>query len=451
MNKKALKYGGIGLVVLIILLAVLKSAGVIGEGNELKVSVEKAERRTIVEMVAANGKVQPEVEVKMSADVSGEVVELHVKEGDVVKKGTLLAKIDPEIYLSSLDRMEAAVNSSRANLENARSRYSQAQARFIKAEQDFSRNQKLYKDRVISDAEFESIESAYKVAKAEEDAAQQSVRAAAFNVSSSIASLDEARENLNKTSIFAPVDGTVSKLSVEQGERVVGTLQMAGTEIMRIANLNEMEVSVDVSENDIVRVHLGDTAIIDIDAYRERKFKGIVTEIANSATVEGMQSTDQVTNFVVKIRILRTSYEDLVPDDNPHASPFRPGMSATVDIQTKRAVSVLSVPISSVTTRDTTVRASSKEVRRGGDKTEESDKSKEEDITECVFLVSEGKAVMRVVEAGIQDNNHIEIRSGMEEGDQVVTGPFSAISKKLEDGTEVKVVKKDALFAREGK
>ena len=454
-KKNAVKFGAIGLVGLIVLLAVLKSAGVIGKGDEIKVTIEKAEPRTIVETVSANGKVQPEVEVKMSADVSGELVDLFVKEGDIVTKGTLLAKINPEIYKSNLDRMVASVNSSRANLESARSRQSQSESRFQKSELDFNRNEKLYKDKVISTSEFETIKSSYEVSKGDVDAAIQNVRAAEFGVSSSIASLNEANENLNKTSIFAPVNGTVSKLSVEQGERVVGTLQMAGTEIMRIANLNEMEVSVDVSENDIVRVHMNDTAVIDIDAYRDQEFKGIVTEIANSANTLGAQSTDQVTNFVVKIRILRASYKDLIPQDNPHASPFRPGMSATVDIQTKRARDVISVPIQAVTTRDTTLKASSKTIRgRSGRNTEkeETTATEEENITECIFLhKSNGTVEMKVVTSGIQDNSFIEVLSGIEEGDEVVTGPFQAISKKLKDGDQVRVVEKEKLFSQEGK
>lgn len=454
MSKKTLKYGAISIVSVIILLAVLKSQGVIGSGDTLKVSAEAAGRHTIIETVAANGKVQPEVEVKMSADVSGEVVELYVKEGDVIKKGTLLAKINPEIYISNLDRMAATVNSSKANLENTKSRLSQAQSQFVKAELNYNRNKKLFDDGTISASDFEAVKSAYEVAKAEVDAANQSVRASEFGVNSASASLKEANENLNKTSIFAPVDGTVSKLSVEKGERVVGTSQMAGTEIMRIANLNEMEVNVDVSENDIVRVHLNDTTLIEIDAYRDRKFKGIVTEIANSANVTGMQGTDQVTNFAVKIRILRESYSDLIPEKNPHTSPFRPGMSATVDIQTKRVANVVSVPIQAVTTRDTTIKESSKSVKRAGDgeKAKTEAKSAEEiKTTECIFVIHNGTVKMQTVKSGIQDNNYIEIVSGIHDSDMVVTGPFSLISKKLKEGDKVKIVPRDELFSTEEK
>src|SRR6185436_631150 len=267
----------------------------------------------------------------------------------------------------------------------------QTQSEFTKAELTFNRNKKLFDEGAISASDFESIKSGYEVAKAEVDAAQQNVRAAEFGVNSADATVKEAKENLNKTSIFAPVDGTISKLSVEKGERVVGTSQMAGTEIMRIANLNEMEVSVDVSENDIVRVHLNDTALIDVDAYMDRKFKGIVTEIANSANIIG-QSTDQVTNFTVKIRILHESYQDLIPADNPAYSPFRPGMSATVEIQTKRASNVIAIPIQSVTTRDTVKKESNKEVKRPGEEETKAKKMNEPvTINECVFLVQDGK------------------------------------------------------------
>ncbi|HKR05888.1 MAG TPA: efflux RND transporter periplasmic adaptor subunit [Bacteroidia bacterium] len=457
-NKKALKYIGITLVVLIILLTIAKSKGWIGSEDATKVSAEKASRQTIVETVSASGKVQPEVEVKMSADVSGEIVEMNIKEGDVVKKGTLLCKINPEIYVSNLDRTVASVNSSKANLENSKMRLLQTQSQFTKAELTFNRNKKLFDDGAISASDFETIKSAYEVAKAEVDAAQQSVRASEFGVNSADAVVKEAKENLNKTSIFAPVDGTISKLSVEKGERVVGTSQMAGTEIMRIANLNEMEVSVDVSENDIVRVHLNDTAIIDVDAYMDRKFKGIVTEIANSANITG-QSTDQVTNFIVKVRILRESYQDLIPKENPAYSPFRPGMSATVEIQTKRVSNVVAVPIQAVTTRDTALKKSSKVMKRPGDEDENDSgessaktaKTSDQKINECVFLIQEEKAKMTSVKTGIQDNMYIEIVSGLKEGDQVATGPFSVISKTLKDGNKIKVVRKEELFAKEKK
>jgi len=349
------------------------------------------------------------------------------------------------------------VNSSKANLESARSRFKQSESNYLKAELTYNRNKKLHDDGVISDAEFEAIKAAYEVAKADVEAAQQSISAAEFGVQSAEASLKESKENLNKTTIFAPVDGTISKLSVEKGERVVGTEMMAGTEVLRLANLNEMEVNVDVSESDIIRVHLGDTAVIDIDAYLNKTFLGVVTEIANSANLTVGLSTDQVTNFAVKVRILRSSYEDLIPADNPSYSPFRPGMSATVDIQTNKVYDVISVPIQAVTTRDTVVKASSKEIKRkprpdeDGAQDDEEAKSEEFEtynliVQECVFVITDGVVKLRKVKTGIQDNLNIQITEGLEPGEQVVTGPYNAVSRLLKDGDIVKVVSKEELF-----
>lgn len=437
-------------IVLLVLLVVARKAGWIGSGDGIKVTAEEASMNTIVETVSASGKVQPEIEVKLSSDVSGEVVELFVKEGDVVAKGKLLAKINPEIYLSNLDRMEASVNSSRANLENSRSRLKQSESQFEKSRQDFERNKNLYDEGVISQSEFESFKASYEVAKADVAASMQSVAAAEFGVNSAQASLKEARENLNKTSIFAPVSGTISRLSVEKGERVVGTEMMAGTEVMRLANLNEMEVSVDVSETDIIRVHFGDTAIIDIDAYIDRTFTGVVTEIANSANLESGLSTDQVTNFTVKVRILRSSYEDLIPDNDSTSSPFRPGMSATVEIQTNKVYNTLSVPIQAVTTRDTTVRASDREVKRGSDEDDESSAIDQKgNVNECVFVIKDNKVELRPVKTGIQDNFYIQILDGLDDKESVVTAPYNAINRILEDGKEVNVVDKSELFKRD--
>jgi HlyD family secretion protein len=429
---------GIAVVIVIIGLVVAKKVGWIGSNDATKVSVESAAKRDIVETVSASGKVQPEKEIKITADVSGEIVELYVKEGDVVKKGTLLCKINPEIYLSSLDRAQAAVNGSVANLSSSKSRLAQAESQFQKAELTYNRNKKLFDDKVISTQDFESIKSAFEVAKAEVDAARMAIASGEFTIKSSQASLKESRENLNKTNIYAPVDGTVSKLSKEKGERVVGTNMMEGTEIMRLANLNEMEVNVDVSESDIVRVSRGDTAEIEIDAYLGRKFKGVVTEVANSATISGVQSTDQVTNYTVKARILRESYQDLLVGKSADFSPFRPGMSTTIDIITNRVLSVLSVPIAAVTTRDS-LKSESK-------KTAEVTNSK---VKECVFIVVDGKVKMKFVKTGIQDNMSIQILEGLTADDKVVTSPFRAISKTLKEGDVVKVVQKEELFVTE--
>jgi len=461
-KKRLTRYVITGALVLLVFLVVAKKAGWIGEDDNIKVSAEKVTKETIIETVSASGKVQPEVEVKLAADVSGEVVDLFVKEGDVVTKGTLLAKINPEIYISALDRMNASLSSSRANLESARSRYKQAESQYKNSELTYNRNKKLYDEGVIAASDFEGINSSYEVAKAEMEAAEQSISAASFGVQSAEASLKESKENLNKTSIFAPVNGTISKLSVEKGERVVGTEMMAGTEVMRLANLNEMEVSVDVSESDIIRVSTGDTAVVDIDAYLNRKFTGVVTEIANSANLSTAMTTDQVTNFVVKVRILHDSYKDLIPADKPAYSPFRPGMSATVEIQTKKVYNVIAVPIQAVSTRDTTVRASSKEVsgpRRDDDMDEpEGDVDKKTEsasgqssIRECVFVIKDGKVDLRSVKTGIQDNLHIQVVDGLKPGEEVVTGPYNAVSRLLKTGDHVKVVSREELFTKKEK
>lgn len=434
-------------------LVIAKKAGWLGDDTSLKVSTEKVSPQDIVETVSANGKVQPEVEVKISSDVSGEIVEMFVKEGDVVKKGTLLCRINPEVYVSNYDRVVASLNSTRSNVESTRSRLLQAQSQFDKAKLSFDRNKKLFDDGVISANDWESVKSAYEVAKAEVDAAKQSVQGADYGVQSAAATVKEAKENLNKTTVYAPVDGTISTLSKEKGERVVGTNMMEGTEIMRLANLNEMEVNVNVGENDIVRVKMSDTALIEIDAYPDRKFKGIVTEIANSASSSNMVSTEQVTNFPVKIRILRESYADLIPAENPNASPFRPGMSATVDIQTKRVSNAMSVPIKAVTTRDTTVHQNSKARTRNEEgelvaikKEDKKTEKKEEVVSEIVFVNVGGIAKMRPVKTGIQDNTYIEIKDGLKEGEEIITDPYNAVSKKLKDGDKVKVVDKEQLF-----
>ncbi|MCW3104745.1 MAG: hypothetical protein JWO09_3185 [Bacteroidetes bacterium] len=426
----------------------------------IAVTTEKVQKRNLTEMVSANGKIQPEVEVKISSDVSGEIVELFVKEGDHVKKGDLLCKINPLIYESNSSRMVATLNGAKANLSNAKARLEQIKATFANAEASYQRNKKLFDQGAISQSDFDAAKAAYEGAKAEVKGAEDNVDAADYNVKSTEASLKEANDNLAKTNIYSPVNGTVSKLNKEKGERVVGTAQMEGTEIMRLANLNEMEVSVDVNENDIVRVHNGDTSLIEVDAYVERKFKGIVTEIANSANTTGV-TAEQVTNFTVKIRILQESYSDLMNDQN--VAPFRPGMSATVDIQTKKATNVLTVPIQSVTTRADSSAFEGKDKKKenaGGDEGEEGEdgivirdeKNKAGDakaqikIEECVFVMVDGKAKLVKVKTGIQDNNYIEVMSGLKEGDEVISGPYSAIAKQLKEGTAIRKVEKTELF-----
>lgn len=403
-------------VVLLLIFAVIgKKQGWFGKAAMVKVAVENAENRTIIETITANGKIQPEKEVKLTPDVSGEIVELTVMEGDNVEKGQLLLRIKPDTYISQRDRSLAAISSARARL-------AQAEAQFIQAELSFKRSKQLFAEQTISKSEYEQAEASYSVAKAEVDAAR-------FSVTSSEASLKEANENLIKTSIYAPMTGTVSMLLVELGERVAGTNLMAGTEMLRVADLSRMEAQVEVNENDIVRVKLGDTALIEVDAYLDKKFRGVVTEIANSAKITGV-SADQVTNFDVKILILPESYQDLT--EGGKATPFRPGMSATVDIQTEVKDSVITVPIQSVTTRtDTTKVASGKT---------------DDDLRTLVFITDGKYAIARDVKTGIQDNNYIEITSGIQDSDRIISAPFSAISKKLSDSTLIEILKKEELF-----
>ncbi len=449
-------------VVLLVIAVIGKKAGWFGGQEKKQVVVEQVEKRDITEIVSASGKIQPEVEVKISPDVSGEIVELNVKEGDRVKKGQLLVRILPDIYQSYLDRSVATLNATKANSENAKSRIVQAKSQFEKAKLTYDRNKKLFDEKLISASDWETVKSAFEVAKAEVDAAEQSLSGADFNIRSAEASVKEAQDNLRKTSIFAPVDGTISKLNVEKGERVVGTSQMAGTEMMTLANLNEMEVNVDVNENDIVRVNVGDTANIEVDAYLGKKFKGVVTEVANSANISGL-SVDQVTNFTVKVRILRESYEQISDPEHPGRSVFNPGMSATVDIMTKKARGVLSVPIQAVTTRDTTAGGGTKMNDNGNEmqdeeavrvKNDKEDKAKtpvETKEVECVFVVENETVKLVPVEIGIQDNNYIEIKKGLTASQKVVSAPYSAIAKLLKSGDAIEVVKKEQLYNKDKK
>ena len=414
-NNKILKILLPIVLVLIVFAVIGKNQGWFGKALTVKVAVENSEKRTIIETITANGKIQPEKEVKISPDVSGEIVELTIKEGDQVEKGQLLLRIKPDTYISQKDRSMAAISSARARLV-------QSEAQFTQAELSYKRSKQLYEEQTISKSEFEQAEASYSVAKAEVDAAK-------FAVISSEASLKEANENLIKTTIYAPMSGTVSMLLVELGERVAGTNLMAGTELLRVADLSRMEAQVEVNENDIVRVNLGDTATIEVDAYLDQKFKGIVTEIANSAKTTGV-SADQVTNFDVKILVLPESYKNLVLAGN--TNPFRPGMSATVDIQTEIKNDILAVPIQSVTTRT--------------DSTKTTTTVSDEDIRTIVFI-SDGKyALAKDVKTGIQDNSYIEITAGISVNDKVISAPFSAISKKLADSTLIEVVEKEVLF-----
>jgi len=425
-QKKLLPYA-IGLLILIVvLLVVAKKAGWIGLEYAVSVVTEKVESKTITEFITANGKIQPKTEVKISPDVSGEIIELYVVEGEQVKSGAPLCVIKPDMYISALNRAEATLNSSKA-------RQAQAEAQLIERELAFKRAKQLFDTNTIPVSEFEAAEAAFKVAQAE-------VRAAEFSVKSAEASVEEAREQLIKTRIFAPIDGTISALNVEKGERVVGTSMMTGTEMMVVADLDKMEVLAEVNENDIVKVSLNDTALIEVDAYLNRKFKGTVTEIANSAKVSGT-ATDQVTNFEVKVLILYESYADLVDSTTRKYYPFRPGMSATVDILTNTRENVISVPIAAVTTRvpdDNKKEEQTAGIRAGLGKTEER--------TEVVFLHKDGRSWKTPVKTGIQDNVSIEITEGLTEGDEVITAPYNAVSRTLADSMAVKVVTEDELF-----
>lgn len=414
------------------------------------VSTEKAAKRNIIETVSANGKIQPEAELKITSDVSGEIVEMLVKEGEQVKKGQLLCRIKPDIYESAFERVNATVNSSKANLKTTMAQLEQAKANLANAEASFARSKKLFDQNAISQQEFDASKATFEASKANVEGIKESINAADYNVKSVEASLKEANTNLDKTKIYAPVDGTVSKLNVEKGERIVGVQGLQGTEILRLANLNEMEVSVEVNENDIIRIHKNDTTLIEVDAYIGKKFKGIVTEVANSANTVGV-SVDQVTNFVVKIRVLRESYAYLITEVN--MAPFRPGMSASVEIQTSRAKDIITIPIPAVTTRnaDTTKtkalnRDEEPEMTVVDEKQEKLNKKKE-DIKECVFVNRNGVAKMVYVVTGVQDDDYIEIKSGIKVGDEVISAPYGAVSKSLKDGSKITVVDKDKLFS----
>jgi HlyD family secretion protein len=443
-------------VVAVLLVAVLigKEKGLIGGAPAIKVAVDKVESRDIIETVSASGKIQSESEVIISPDVSGEIMELPVKEGDKVEAGQLLVKIDPDIQQSNVERLEAALNTSKANLANAQSRKAQSEARLVNSRANYERVQQLFEQKVVTQSEYDAALSEFNVAKSDVDASSQSVEASRFQVKSAEAALKEAEKSLTRTEIYSPVNGTISKLNFEKGERVVGTSQMQGSEIMTIADLNEIEVTVEVNENDIIRVGYNDTCDIEVDAYIGKQFKGIVTNIANSALSSGM-GTDQITNFEVKVRVLRDSYKNLVNEKQPDQSPFRPGMSATVDIRTKQVNKVLSVPIQSVTTRTKTEleEAAEKRKERGRDKEEseevETAANSDEESIELVFVVDGEDVIVKQVKTGIQNNEFIQIVSGVEEGDQVVTAPYRAISKKLGPGDKVEIVTKDDLYKSE--
>lgn len=413
----------LGIIILILLLLVVGGkAGVFGKkGNFKVVDVKKVALVDIVETVSATGKIQPEVEIKISSEVSGEIIELPFKEGQQVKKGDLLVKVNPDLIQSAVSRSQASYQNVRAGLEQAEANLKQAKA-------DYDRNKALFEKGVISKADWDRAIANYETAQAGRSSAY-------YNVQSAAATVSEAKDNLNRTTIYAPRSGTISLLNVELGERVVGTQQMAGTEILRVANLNNMEVEVDVNENDIVKVQIGDSTIVEVDAYLKKEFKGIVTEIANSAA--GTLTSDQVTNFKVKVRILEESYKDLLEGKPENYSPFRPGMTATVDIITDKRAQTVAAPISSIV-----IKTDTSSVKKGYGKTGSEDiRPENEEKFECVFVNNNGEAKLKVVKTGIQDDTNIEIVSGLDEGDEIITGPYNVVAKTLKPGD--KIEKKD--------
>lgn len=455
MNKKLL-WVLIGLVVIIVTLVALKKSGTIGKDEGVKVAAEKVTRRTIIETVNASGKLFPEVEVKVSPDISGEIVALTVSEGDSVKRGQVLARIYADIYTTQRDQAAAVVNQQQASVSNSSAQLEALKATMDQSKRVFDRQKQLVDEKVISRAEFEQAESAYLTAQANYSAATQMIRGNEAGVLGARANLLKANKDLSRTSVLAPMNGVVSLLNVKKGERVVGNSMMAGTEMLRVADMSVIEVIVDVGENDIPKVSFNDSAIVEIDAYNNRKFKGLVTKIASSnstAAQSAAASTNDVTNYKVHIRLLRESYNDLFDASRPKNFPFRPGMSASADIQTTRHENALSVPINAITTRE---KNSDKPVNNKKDinvqtaNTDEPDnenKTTSPELDEVAFILQKDGTVKKInVRTDIQDINHIEVLSGLKEGDMVITGPYSTISKLLKDGMKVIVTDKDKLF-----
>lgn len=450
MNKKLL-WTIVSLTLLIVVFVALKKTGVIGKEDGLTVSAEKAAMRTIIETVNASGKVYPEIEVKVSPDISGEIVELNVNEGDSVTKGQVLARIYADIYSTQRDQVAAGVNQAKAQLANSSASIVGLKATLENAKQVYDRQLKLYNDKVTSRQEFEQAQQALRSAEANYNGAKEGLKGTQAAISGAEAQLARANKDLSRTTLVAPMNGIISLLAVKKGERVVGTAQMAGTEMMRVADMRSIEIRVDVGENDIPKVKIGDTAIVEVDAYTNRKFKGLVYKIANPITAASAAGgSSEVTNYKVHIRLLQSSYQDLLVAGN--SFPFRPGMSASADIQTKTKVNVLSIPLNAVTTRD---KSEGKAGASSGkqDKKEETapatdKKSLEADDTEeVVFVLQKDNRVKKVkVKTEIQDLNYIEIIEGIKAGDQVITGPYNTVSKLIKDSSLVKVVSKDKLF-----
>ncbi|MBA2500597.1 MAG: efflux RND transporter periplasmic adaptor subunit [Chitinophagaceae bacterium] len=453
MSKKV-KWILISLGVLIVLL--IGGKMIFGKDDDgIKVTTETVTNRTIIETVNASGKIYPEIEVKISPDISGEITELNVQEGDSVKKGQILARIYADIYALQRDEASSRVNQSQATVANSNAALQALDANLNQARQAYERNKKLYDDKVISKAELEQFETTYLSAQANYNAAKQNIRSLQAGVQSAQTGLVSANKNLGRTTLVAPMDGVISLLAVKEGERVVGTAQMAGTEMMRVADMSLLEVRVEVGENDVVKVNLGDSADVEVDAYNNRKFKGIVTKIASSTKgASSAASANDVTNYEVSIRLDPASYKDLYDPSKPKKFPFRPGMNASADIKTTRHENVLAVPINAVTTRvrgsDKTAEDQKSEAKKESPEEEETENSNslhDDELEEVVFVLNnDGTIKKSVVTTSIQDINYIEITTGLKSGEKIITGPYNVVSKTLKEGSKVKVVEKDKLF-----
>lgn len=434
MTKKQTYYFIGGTALFIALIVVLSKTGVIGGQDIPKVAIEEAGTHDIIETVSASGKIYPVSEVKISPDVSGEIIDLMVEEGDSVRKGQVLATINATTYRSAVSRANAQLNQTKASVSNAEATMMQIKAQLDQATSTFMRNKQLFEEKVISAVEFETAETAYKSAQANYQAAIENIKGNQYGVASAQANMAEAMQSLRKTIIYAPMSGIVSMLQVKKGERVVGTMQMAGTEMLRVADMSQMKVDVEVGENEIQKVSYGDTAWVTVDAYPSKKFKGVVVKISQSNKNSAIQqaSTDQVTNYVVSVALIPSSYEMLFEKDRRHF-PFRPGMSSTVDIITTKQLGVIAVPINAVTTRE--------------EEDQKVNKKKSDEIKEYVFVLNNQQQVeLRAVTTRIQDNEYIQIESGLRVGEKVVVAPFSAIARTLKKNMKVKVVDQEDLF-----
>lgn len=440
----------------IILLLVVGKLLVGNKDKGEKVAIEKVTRKTIIETVTASGNIYPEIEVKISPDISGEVTELNVEEGDSVKKGQVLARIFADIYALQRDEAASQVGQTQASVANSQAQLEATKAALEQAKQAYDRNKSLYDQKVISKAEFEQVETTYRTAQANYNAALQGIKSLEASVNAAQTGLTKANKDLGRTTLVAPMDGVISSLKIKRGERVAGNSFNVGTEMMTVADMSIMEVRVDVGENDIVKVNFGDSVDVELDAYNNRKFKGVVTQIASSTKTSLTSAvSNSVTNYEVRIRLDRESYKDLIDPAKPKNFPFRPGMNANAEIKTKRHDNVLAAPITSVNARvkgsDLSISERQKEAKVGKDEENQDDRfaSITDELEEVVFVLQKDGTVKKViVKSGIQDLNYIEILSGLNGGEEVVMGPYNAISKTLKDGAKVKVVPKDKLFEK---